>query len=416
MEQKMQNKALDYDTIRVTHATRISGGETAEEINCDLRIGKGRIFGRIARYGLLAAAVAVLPLQQVMAGADDNRILPTGFLDVSTIPPQPASQDQNPYGLAFVPDGFPSGGKLSPGDILVSNFNDHSNTQGTGTTITKVAPDGETSTFFQGTFASPTDGGLTTALGVLKRGFVVVGQLPNSNGTPEPGSLLFLDKNGTPVLKFTNVNGPWDLTIDDDFDHASVFVSNVLSGKVVRLDVSVGSSKVTVTNVTEVAHGYAFGLNMAAFVVGPTGLAYDEEADVLYVASTSDNEIFKILHAGTTNISVLEGILVYSDPTHLHGPLALALAPNGHLLTCNGDAINVIPPPLPPNQLPSEIVEFTKEGHFVGQISIDRNVGGAFGLAIARGSEEAVRFAAVNDDDNTIIVLTLNSGRFHADR
>jgi hypothetical protein len=34
-----------------------------------------------------------------------------------------------------------------------------------GTTITKVTPDGETSTFFQGTFASPTDGGLTTALG-----------------------------------------------------------------------------------------------------------------------------------------------------------------------------------------------------------------------------------------------------------
>ena len=73
----------------------------------------------------------------------------------------------------------------------------------------------------------------------------------------------------------------------------------MLSGRVVRLDVSVGSSKVTVTNVTEVAHGYAFGLNMAAFVVGPTGLAYDEEADVLYVASTSDNEIFKILHAET---------------------------------------------------------------------------------------------------------------------
>jgi hypothetical protein len=123
----------------------------------------GRI--RISSEFANAAAVAVLPLQQVMAGADDNRILPTGFLDVSTIPPQPASQDQNPYGLAFVPDGFPSGGKLSPGDILVSNFNDPSNTQGTGTTITKVAPDGETSTFFQGTFASPTDGGLTTALG-----------------------------------------------------------------------------------------------------------------------------------------------------------------------------------------------------------------------------------------------------------
>jgi hypothetical protein len=166
-----------------------------------------------------------------------------------------------------VPNDFPSGGKLSPSDILVSNFNDPPNTQGTGTTSIKVAPDGETSTFFQGTFSYPSDGGLTTALGVLKRGFVVVGQLPNNGGTPEPGSILFLDKNGTPVLKYTNVTGPWDLAIDDDFDH------------------------------------------MAALVVGPTGLAYDAEADVLYVASTSDNEI---LHAETTNTSVLKGILVYN--------------------------------------------------------------------------------------------------------
>jgi DNA-binding beta-propeller fold protein YncE len=61
---------------------------------------------------------------------------------------------------------------------------------------------------------------------------------------------------------------------------------------------------------------------MAAFVVGPTGLAYDAEADVLYVASTSDNEIFKILHAETTNTSVLKGILVFSG-------IGRALLPKG---------------------------------------------------------------------------------------
>ena len=295
----------------------------------------------------------------------------------------------------------------------MSNFNNAGtsptgNIQGTGTTITKVAPDGETSTFFTGTFSSPTDGGLTTALGVLKCGFVVVGQLPNNNGTPEPGSLLFLDKNGTVVLKYSNVQGPWDLAIDDDFDHAKIFVSNVLNGTVVRLDVSLTSSTVAVTNVTEVAHGYGFGLNAAAFVVGPTGLAYDEEEDILYVASTVDNEIFKILHAEATNISVLKGILVYKDPTHLHNPLALALAPNGHLLTSNGDAIS---PPVPP-QLPSEIVEFTKDGHFIGQLSIDSVAGAAFGIAVACQTDDTTRFAAVNDDDNTIIVLNLNAGEF----
>jgi hypothetical protein len=347
----------------------------------------------------------------IQAMADDNpTFLPAGFLDVSTVA---SNGDQNPYGVAFVPDGFPSGGPLGPGDILVSNFNNATNNattppsgnvQGTGTTIVRVARDGEVSTFFTGTFVPPTDGGLTTALGALKRGFVVVGQLPNDNGTPRPGSLLFLDKQGTIVLKYTNVDGPWHLAIDDDFDQAKIFLSNVLNGTVVRLDVSIGSSTVTVNSVTEIAHGYGFGLNAAAFVVGPTGLAYDEQADVLYVASTSDNEIFKIEHAEATKVSVLQGILVYNDPVHLHGPLALALAPNGHLLTSNGDAIN---PPVAP-QLPSEIVEFTKEGKFFGQLSVDPVAGAAFGIAVARPTGDNARFAAVNDDDNTIDVLNLN--------
>jgi hypothetical protein len=404
----MQHKAVKLATIRVANGP--GGTLTAGETNVGLRIGKPKLIGRLVCYGLCGAAATLLPMRQAMGGS----ILPTGFLDVSTLA---SNGDQNPYGVAFVPNGFPSGGKLNPGDILVSNFNNATtstggNTQGTGTTITKVAPDGETSTFFQGTFAPPTDGGLTTALGVLQRGFVVVGQLPNSNGTPEPGSLLFLDKNGQLVLKYTNakVNGPWDLAIDDHFDHASIFVSNVLSGTVVRLDVSVGPSNVAVPNPTKIAQGYAFGPNAAAFVVGPTGLAFDAQTDVLYVASTFDNQIFKIQNAETANNPVKKGILVYDDPVHLHGPLALALTPSGTLLTSNGDAINVMPPPLPPNQLPSEIVEFTKDGQFIGQLSIDSVPGAAFGIAIVPVSANTARIALANDDDNTIIVQTLNAG------
>ena len=45
--------------------------------------------------------------------------------------------------------------------------------------------------------------------------------------------------------------------------------------------------------------------------------------------------------------------------THLHGPLGLVLAPNGDLITANGDAVNPIPTP------PSELVEFTPAGKFV---------------------------------------------------
>jgi hypothetical protein len=412
----MQHKAVKLATIRVANGP--GGRVTADETNVGLRTRNPRLIGRLVCYGLCGAAATLLPVRQAMAQIDHDpgSILPSGFLDVSTIPPAPASPDLNPYGVAFVPNGFPSGGKISPGDILVSNFNDRKNIQGTGITITRVAPDGETSTFFQGTFAPPTDGGLTTALGVLHGGFVVVGQLPNSNGnkngTPQQGSLLFLDKNGTLALKYPNVNGPWDLAIDDHFDLAEIFVSNVLDGTVVRLDVTVGPTTVSVTKNTVIAKGYPHSLSAVAFVLGPTGLAFDAQADILYVASTSDNQIFKIQNAENTNNPVDKGILVYADQVHLHGPLALALTPNGNLLTSNGDAINVTPPPLPPNQLPSEIIEFTKDGQFIGQLSIDSAPGAAFGIAIAPvpGSENTARIALVNDDDNTIIVQTLNAG------
>jgi len=96
----------------------------------------------------------------------------------SAIPP---NGDLNPYGVGFVPANFPTGGKIATGDILISNFNDNTNTQGTGTTIVKltpngvVSPSGQATTFFT---SSPPAIGLTTALGVLSGGFVLVGNLP----------------------------------------------------------------------------------------------------------------------------------------------------------------------------------------------------------------------------------------------
>jgi hypothetical protein len=160
-------------------------------------------------------------------------------------------------------------------------------------------------------------------------------------------------------------------------DHASIFVSNVLNGTVVRLDVSVSPTTVSVTNNTLIATGYQHGLSDVAFVLGPTGLAYDENADVLYVASTMDNKIFAISNAEhrTAPPSNGTGVVIYQDNAHLRGPLALALAPNGHLVTANGDAVN--PPPANPPPLPSQLVEFTKQGQFVGQLSIDPVAGAA---------------------------------------
>ena len=66
--------------------------------------------------------------------------------------------------MAVVPR---STGHLRQGNVLVSNFNDKANAQGTGTTIVQVNPNGHVSLFAQinpHLFGCPGGVGLTTAL------------------------------------------------------------------------------------------------------------------------------------------------------------------------------------------------------------------------------------------------------------
>src|SRR5580658_1195961 len=284
-------------------------------------------------------------------------------ITASTIPP---SGDLNPYGVAFVPAGFPAGGSIAAGDVLVANFNNNSNLQGTGTTIVSITPTGQ-----QSVFATSTLIGLDTALGVLSRGFVVVGNLPVAYpmgvATPQQGSLQIFNRNGTLVATLNDPNlldSPWDLTINDQGSQAQVFVSNVLSGTVTRLNLSVGATQVTVVSKTRIGSGYGHQPNAAAVVVGPTGLAYDPFHDTLYVASTADNKIFAIGDAGNRNSSADLGFVVFADQTHLHGPLGLTLEPNGNLITANGDAVFA-------GGTQNELVEFTPQGRLVAQYQMD---------------------------------------------
>jgi DNA-binding beta-propeller fold protein YncE len=253
--------------------------------------------------------------------------------------------------------------------------------QGTGTTIVDVSPNGTVTTFFQG----GTGLGLTTALAVLKGGFVIVGNVPTTDGTfgtIQQGSILVLDKSGNVVANFANralLNGPWDLTVHDHGDRATVFVSNVLSGTVSRFEVLVrpfSAHPIQLTSAVQIASGYPHRGDPAALVVGPGGLAYDPVHDLLYVASQVDNSIYVISKASRTTDHGRGALLVH-DTTHLHGPMGLILAPNGNLIVANSDAVNADP------EQPSELVEYTARGQFVAQFSVDPQNGAAFGLAIS---------------------------------
>ncbi|MBV8377185.1 MAG: hypothetical protein JO279_09295, partial [Verrucomicrobia bacterium] len=155
-----------------------------------------------------------------------------------------------------------------------------------------------------------------------------------------------------------------------------------------------------------VASGYIHRPDAVTFEVGPTGLVYDVQDDILYVTSTGDNKVFAITRAGNRTAPPPnggeKGTVIYADDVHLHGALAMAAAPNGHLLVSNSDGINADP------HQPSEIVEFTVNGEFIGEIAVDAAPGGAFGLSLVQLNDDQVSFAAVDDNANVLKLMTVN--------
>ena len=169
--------------------------------------------GLVVLFGLIAA---LIPLTASAKHGSFIGPFNTVTQIASTVP---SNGDINPYGIAVVDH---STGALTRGNILVSNFNNSSNSQGTGTTIVEIAPNGSSKLFAQIDAAHlpgacPGGVGLTTALVVLHKGWVIVGSLPTSDGTAataQAGCLLVLDRNGKVVetISGSPINGPWDMT------------------------------------------------------------------------------------------------------------------------------------------------------------------------------------------------------------
>jgi hypothetical protein len=273
----------------------------------------------------------------------------------------PANGDINPYGIFVVPRTV---GNLVQGNLLISNFNAASNEQGTGTTIMQISPGGTVSQFAQ-IDASSLPGtctggvGLTTALVVLRGGWVIVGSLPTSDGTSataQAGCLLVLDSLGnvSETIYGTLINGPWDMAV---FDHstangggtAALFVTNVLNGTlaaggsvvnqgtVVRVDLTLSKSAPPfVEAMTVIGSGFAERTDPAALVIGPTGVALSKDGFSLYVADSLNNRIAAIPYPISRQTTARTGTTITKGGS-LNDPLGLTVAPNGDILTTNGD-------------------------------------------------------------------------------
>jgi hypothetical protein len=268
----------------------------------------------------------------------------------------PTNGDVNPYGVVRVPQ---TQGSLVEGNILVSNFNNRKNLQGTGTTIVQITPDGTPTAFAQidpDTLPGPCPGGvgLTTALSVLRSGWVIVGSLPTNDGTSatvQAGCLLVLNSNGRVVETFYGslINGPWDMTWLDEGGTANLFVSNVLNGTkaaggkvvhrgtVVRLTINNLFGKIpNLQSMTVIGSNFPERTDPAALVIGPTGLGLSPDASILYVADSLGNRVAAIPDPVFRETSAGISATV-SQGGFLSDPLGLAVSPDGTILTVNGN-------------------------------------------------------------------------------
>jgi hypothetical protein len=324
----------------------------------------------------------------------------------------PRNGDINPYGIVIVSE---STGSLVKGDILISNFNDAKNLQGTGTTIMQISPSGRARQFahidpnhLHG--ACPGGVGLTTALFESRKGWVFVGSLPTTDGmsdTARAGCIIVLNSLGQVVETFHGslINGPWDMTGLDAGSRVGLWFTNVLNGTVkghgkivdggtvVRMVVDTPFGSIpSVESMTVVGSGFPERTDPAALVIGPTGVALSPDNHLLYVADSPNNRVAAISDPLTRMTSDGIGDPVTSGGS-LNDPLGMTIAPNGDILTVNGNN--------------GFLVWTTPRGAQVRKDLLDSSgsppgAGALFGIAVVTG----VGLYFVDDATNTLDLFT----------
>ncbi len=308
-----------------------------------------RALGAVATGALGAVALAA----PAVAQARPFILRPTSIHTVASAVPAhgSAAGDVNPYGVAVVQR---STGRLTRGNVLVSNFNNAMNQQGTGSSIVQISPGGARHVFAVVPPPTATPAvGLTTALVELRRGFVVVGSLPapggmSSNATA--GALSILNSRGHVVrtIRAPDINGPWDMTAADGGGRAALFVTNVLNGTVaaggsvvhrgtvVRIVLSVPRHGIPhVLSNRVIARGFAERTDPNALIIGPTGVGLGR-GGTLYVADSVNNRIAAVPHALTRLSPLGGGGLTVAKNGPLNDPLGLIIAPGGAIVSANG--------------------------------------------------------------------------------
>ncbi|MGA9024643.1 MAG: hypothetical protein WB440_01185 [Steroidobacteraceae bacterium] len=329
--------------------------------------------------------------------------------------------DLNPYAVVVAPV---SAGKILKDDVLVDNFNNISNLQGTGTTIIDYRPSTKQTTLFaklpQKLAECPGGVGLTTAMTMLKSGWILVGSAPSTDGTTATkgdGCIIVLDANGQMVAAWSGptINDPWgNMAVLDDGSSATLFISMAGFGlpgpdkldpatgfpvrlhqaTVLRLNLRIDAGKSPqIAAQTVVADGFSQRADRDNFLLGPTGLALGADG-TLYVTDGLDNLIVAIPDALTRTTSAGTGRVVTQGGL-LSWPLAMLYTPAGHLLVCNGKDGQVVEiDPVAGKQIYSQWIDSDQAQSPPGN-------GDLFGIALTPDGEG---FYYVEDDMNTLVL------------
>jgi len=303
------------------------------------------------RCCVMGLAVCLLSMAPALA---DPAFLPTVKKHHLLTSTQPANGDQNPYALVVAPV---STGTVQKDDVLVDNFNNNGNLQGTGSTIIDYRPATGQMTVFaaipRDLAGCPGGIGLSTAMTMLKSGWVIVGSAPSTDGTTRTlgaGCLIVLDSNGkvAGIIAGPRIDDPWgNMAVIDDGATATLFVSNAGFGigapgqpvqhraTVLRIGLSIAGDKAPVViSQTVIGDGFGAQADAGVFLIGPTGLALGKDG-TLYVSDAIGNQVVAIADAASRGDSAGQGHEISKDGL-LNRPLAMDFAANGHLLVVNG--------------------------------------------------------------------------------
>jgi hypothetical protein len=374
-----------------------------------------------------AIALRALLLGMLLAGVSGAALAdaPKGMLEsihrhVTLTSSVTDNGDLNPYAVVIAPV---SAGTIEKDDVLVDNFNNLSNLQGTGTTIIDYRPSTKQTKLFAKLPLKlpecPGGVGLTTAMTMLKTGWVIVGSTPSTDGTTATkgdGCLIVLDPNGKMVAAWSGptINDPWgDMGVIDNGSTATLFISMAGFGlpspdvldkatgfpvvihkaTVLRLNLQIPDGKPPVlVNQTVIGDGFSARADRDNFLLGPTGLALGPD-QTLYVTDGLDNVITAIPNAVTRSDSAGTGKVVTKDGL-LSWPLAMVYTPAGHLLVCNGkDGQLVEVDPVLGKQIYSQWIDSDQAQSPPGN-------GDLFGIAL---TPDGQGFYYVEDDMNTLV-------------